>query len=89
MPKKPRETQFWESAKINNQSYIQYYNRLMGLCIGMFEWKNLPDTVDERFLELALYATGQAVFFKDDAMDAYLALRCMIGGRWNLYNIPT
>jgi hypothetical protein len=89
MPKRPRETQFWESAKINNQSYIQYYNRLMGLCIGMFEWKNLPDTVDERFLELALYATGQAVFFKDDAMDAYLALRCMIGGRWNLYNIPT
>lgn len=89
MAKQKRETQFWESAFMNNKTYLQYYNRLMGLSIGMFEWKNLPNTVDERFLELSLYATGMAVFFKDEAMDSYLALRCMIGGRWNIYNIPT
>lgn len=89
MAKGKRESQFWESAFMNNKTYLQYYNRLMGLSIGMFEWKNLPKTVDERFLELSLYATGMAVFFKDEAMDEYLALRCMIGGRWNIYNIPT
>lgn len=89
MAKPKGMTQFWESAMMNNSTFLQYYNRLMGLSIGMFEWKNLPSSVDERFLELALYAMGMAVFFKDDAIDEYLALRCRIGGRWNIYNIPT
>ena len=89
MGRKEAQSQFWESAFNNNKTYLQYYNRLMGLCIGMFEWKNLPESVDARFLELALYATGMAVFFKDDGLDQFLALRCMIGGKWDLYNIPT
>ena len=53
----------------------------------MFEWKNLPETVDPRFLELTLFAKGQAVFFKDDVM-GYLALPVAINGTWNVYNIP-
>ena len=42
----------WVSALLNNRTYLQYYNRLLELAINMYEWKNLPDTVDERFLEL-------------------------------------
>ena len=34
----------------------------------------MPDTIDERFLELALFSMGMAVFFKDEVM-GYLALR--------------
>ena len=55
----------------------------------MFDWKNLPDSVDARFLELSLFGDGMCVFFKDEDMDDYLALRCMIGGRLNVYQIPT
>ncbi|MBO7734683.1 MAG: hypothetical protein J6S67_19140 [Methanobrevibacter sp.] len=83
-----KESQFYESAKRNNRTYIQYYNRLMELAISMFEWKNLPDTVDPRFLELALFGEGMAVFFKDEEI-GYLALRTMIGGHLNVYQIPT
>lgn len=83
-----KDTNFWESAKLNNATYIQYYNRLTELAISMFEWKNLPDTIDPRFLELTLFATGQAVFFKDEVLD-YLALRCIIGGQFDVYRIPT
>lgn len=54
----------------------------------MFEWKNLPDTIDARFLELALLTDGMAVFFKDEYI-GYLALRTMIGGNLSVYNIPT
>lgn len=54
----------------------------------MFEWKNLPPTIDQRFLELTLFTNGMAVFFKDDVM-GYLGLQCMIGGKLNVYNIPT
>ena len=34
----------------------------------MFEWKNLPETVDPRYLELCLFGLGNAVFFKDDVL---------------------
>jgi len=79
---------FWETGLTNNATYMQYYEMLVELSVSMFEWKNLPDTVDVRFLELALFGDGKAVFFKDDVV-GYLCLRCMIGGRWDLYNIPT
>lgn len=82
-----RDREFWESATKNNATYIQYYNRLTELSISMFEWKNLPDTVDERFLELALFSMGMAVFFKDEVM-GYLALRTTISGEFNVYRIP-
>lgn len=53
----------------------------------MFEWQNLPDTVDARFLELSLFSTGMAIFFKDEEL-GYLALQTMIGGNLDVYNVP-
>lgn len=88
MGKKKRDRMFWESAALNNATYQQYYNRLTELSTVMFEWKNLPETVDPRFLELTLFAKGQAVFFKDDEL-GYLALPVATNGSWNVYNIPT
>lgn len=82
-----RETQFWESAYMNNQTYLQYYNRLTELAISMFEWQNLPSTVDQRFLELCLFGDGMCVFFQDEVL-GYLSLQCMIGGKLNVYRIP-
>lgn len=78
----------WESALLNNRTYLQYYNRLLELAINMYEWKNLPDTVDERFLELTLFSDGMAVFFQDDGGLGYLCLQCMIGGELDIYRIP-
>lgn len=77
----------WESALLNNRTYLQYYNRLLELAINMYEWKNLPDTIDERFLELTLFSDGMAVFFRDDILGD-LCLQCMIGGNLDVYRIP-
>lgn len=77
----------WESALLNNRTYLQYYNRLLELAINMYEWKNLPNTVDERFLELTLFSDGMAVFFRDDILGE-LCLQCMIGGELDVYRIP-
>lgn len=87
MAKKKKDRMFWESAKLNNATYQQYYNRLTELSTVMFEWKNLPETIDPRFLELTLFAKGMCVFFKDDEL-GYLALPVAINGTWNVYNIP-
>lgn len=82
-----KNKQFWESAKLNNASFIQYYNRLTELSVCMFDWINLPDSVDPRFLELALFTDGKAVFFYDEVM-GYLGLRTMTNGSWDVYNVP-
>ena len=82
-----KDRQFWESAGLNNGTFRQYYNRLVELAISMFEWKNLPDTVDPRFLELCLFTDGQAIFFKDDDL-GYLALQNAMNGGFNVYRIP-
>ena len=82
-----RDRQFWESAGLNNATFRQYYNRLTELSISMFEWKNLPDTVDPRYLELTLFTDGQAVFFKDEEI-GFLALQNAKGGKFNVYRIP-
>lgn len=72
---------------MNNRTYIQYYNRLTELALSMFEWKNLPKTVDARFLEMCLFQDGMCVFFQDEVL-GYLGLQCMIGGKLNVYRIP-
>lgn len=82
-----RDLQFCESAYMNNRTYLQYYNRLTELAISMFEWQNLPETVDQRFLEMCLFGDGMCVFFQDEVL-GYLSLQCMIGGKLNVYRIP-
>lgn len=79
---------FWESAKTNTLDWRMYFDRLTELSLSVFDWKNLPKTIDPRFMELCLFGDGQSLFFKDDVM-GFLALRCMIGGTWDVYQIPT
>lgn len=78
----------WESAKINSLVFNEYFNRLKEIAVNVFEWKGLPPEIDERFLELTLFDTGMAVFFRDDILNQYVALTTMIGGRLNIYRIP-
>ena len=84
--KKGRKAQT-EAFLQNQRTYLQYVNRLTELSISMFDWHNLPNTIDARFLELALFNDGMAVFFKDEVM-GYLGLQVMIGGTLDVYRIP-
>lgn len=78
----------FETKPLNNMTYLDYYYRLEEIAINTFAWENLPDTVDERFLELALCEYGYAVYFRDEIIGD-LALTCMIGGQLDVYRIPT
>ena len=80
-------TQFGESAWMNDATYLQYFNRLKELAISMFEWKNLPDTVDARYMELKLFETGAVVYFNDDVI-GNLCLECIQQGRFDVYGYP-
>lgn len=78
---------FDESMVLNNLTYRQYLNRLTELSISMFEWKNLPKTVDARYLELHLFETGCMVYFKDEVIGD-LCLDCIVNGRLDVYGNP-
>ena len=78
---------FWQDVRSNETTYWRYYNRLVALSCAMFEWKNLPETVDPRYLELCLFGLGNAVFFKDEVL-GYLALKCVAAGPLDCYGVP-
>lgn len=78
---------FEDSARLNNLTYKQYLNRLTELAISMFEWKNLPPSVDARYLELHLFKTGCMVYFNDDVL-GNICLDCIANGRLGIYGDP-
>lgn len=80
---------FWESASDNDFSALYYLNRLTELGMSMFEWKNLPETIDPRYLEYILYYDGKALFSKDDGLDSLIVTKCSMSGKWSLYRVPT
>lgn len=79
---------FKESADRNNITYIFYLNRLVELALSRFDWMNLPDTVDARYLESALLYKGMAVYFRDDVIGD-LTLNVMYKGKMDVYGNPT
>ena len=80
-------SEFEDSALMNDRTYMQYFNRLTELSISMFEWKNLPETVDPRYIELHLFETGCMVYFRDDVIGD-LCLDCIANGRLDVYGNP-
>ena len=93
--------QFWDSANANAIAEQYYLSRLSELAMSMFKWKNMPDSIDTRFLEYTLFYEGAAVFFKDNDLTkrnmndldrgedgTYLALQVVLGGDLNVYRIP-
>lgn len=85
--RKREKTLFGESASVNNLTYMQYLNRLTELSVSMFEWKNLPPTVDARYLELHLFENGSMVYFNDEVI-GNLCLDCLPSGRLDVYGNP-
>ena len=82
-----KRTQFAESALENNATYLTYYQRLLELSISMFDWKNLPSTIDSRYIELMLFEKGSVVYFDDEAI-GNLCLDCISQGEFDVYGYP-
>lgn len=80
-------SEFEDSLMLNNRTYMQYLQRLTELSISMFEWKNVPPTVDARYLELHLFENGCVVYFNDDVIGD-LCLDCITSGRLDVYGYP-
>lgn len=83
-----RRTQFGDNVVTMQRHYALYFDKLMELSLSMFEWKNLPPSIDERFLELTLFEKGSICFFRDDVM-GLLCLPFTVNGVYDIYKNPT
>lgn len=83
-----RVSKFKDFMYINDDTYIDYLERLKKIAISMFEWTNLPESMDERFLEYSLYYTGQAALLKNDD-GVLINTKACTAGDINIYELPT
>lgn len=78
---------FEESAVENNRAFLFYYYRLVELSVSMFKWENLPDTVDQRYIEMELFRNGSVVYFNDEYI-GNLCLDVLFNGNFDVYGYP-
>lgn len=76
------------SDYINDNTFLHYYSRLSLLAKTMFEWVNLPESINARYLEYALFENGKAVFFEDKKL-GLLCLKAQYTNLYNVYREPT
>ena len=79
---------FWDSANSNEFSAQYYLSRLAELGMSMFEWKNLPDNIDWRFIEWILFMNGQVLYSHDDELNEDIVTQCALSGKLDFYRVP-
>lgn len=86
--KVPPKDAFRDAILMNNQTYIDYLERMKKICLSLFEWENLPESCNARFLEMCLYYNGQGAMLYDDDY-GYINTMASDGGYINIYGLPT
>jgi len=70
------------------EAYRFYFKYLLGKLDKIFKWENLPETVDEKYLNLGLFLNGNVAWSTklDNKVRIYTG---NIGGEPNIYYSPT
>lgn len=79
---------FIDNLICNNETYIDYLERFKKIALSMFEWVNLPKTMNSQYLEKCLYYLGQATLLKDENY-GFINTRCSSNGYLNIYGFPS
>lgn len=88
MGKRKARNNLEDAVLMNNATYFDYLERFKRIALSMFEWTNLPDSMDARYLERCLYYTGQAAMLYLEPY-GYINTKSATSGKLNLYGLPT
>lgn len=83
-----RKNNFNESLIDNMYTLEQYISILQGIAMSMFEWKNVPDSIDTRYIERSLFREGSAIYFYDEVLNNDLCLSMISHGQFDVYGVP-
>lgn len=72
---------------LNEVTFATLYDKYKMLSCFSFEWLNLPDGIEGKFIEKFLFMHGKAVFFKDPKM-SFMCLQAQSSGNVNVYGEP-
>ena len=84
----PPKSEFRDAIIMNDSTYIDYLNRMKKIALSMFEWLNLPDTMNARYLEQCLFYNGQAGLLYDEDY-GFINTQVADSGYINIYGLPT
>lgn len=73
------------SDKLNDLTFTDYFTRLMLLARSIYKWNNLPNGIDEKWIERFLFTEGKCLFFKDKEK-GFMVAKCNPGGQVNYYD---
>ena len=79
---------FLDSAYINSQTYYDYLERFKKVALSIFEWVNLPSSMNAMYLERCLFFDGQCALLKDKNY-GFINTRCCSNGKINIYGLPS
>lgn len=79
---------FYETETLNRLTFNDYMKRLKRICISRIKWKNLPQSMNEIFLENTLYHYGKAVILFDENLN-FINTKAITSNHYNIYNLPT
>lgn len=69
----------------NNILWEDNFIRDVSLLISLFEWENMPDTIDQTYFEQVLLFEGQACIVYDEEFKAYVCGSSIPAGPMNMY----
>lgn len=72
----------------NNITFSYYYYKLMLIIRNLFDWENLPNNMEARWIERYLFADGKCIFYKDPIM-GFMVAGYGQNGSVNCYDDPT
>ena len=76
------------AKQMNNRVYTNYFYRLMLIARSLFKWNNLPNGIDEKWIERYLFSEGACVFYKDETL-GFMVAKIGAAGTLNYYDEPT
>lgn len=79
---------FTDNALVNDATYFDYLERFKKIAMSMFEWVNLPKSMNSRWLERCLYYNGQASLLKTKDY-GFINTNCASAGKINIYGLPS
>lgn len=80
--------QFLDNMYVNDMTYIDYLERFKKIALSIFEWVNLPKSMNAQYLEKCLYYNGMACFLKDNKY-GFINTNCASNGYLNIYGLPS